>query len=69
LEITIDFVSFDKRTFIELNGGQHASKRSEDIKANMYFDENEFMVLRFWNHEVLENSDGVLEVIKRKVIP
>ena len=64
----LDFVSFEKRIVVELDGGQHAENRDKDIQRDRFFSENGFEVLRFWNNDVIENLDGVLEVIRQKCI-
>jgi very-short-patch-repair endonuclease len=61
----VDFVSFEKKILIELDGGQHAEKHAQDDKRDACLQANGFMVLRFWNNEVLENLEGVLEKIRR----
>jgi len=64
----VDFVSFEKRIVVELDGGQHAENRDKDIQRDRFFSENGFEVLRFWNNDVIENLDGVLEVIRQKCV-
>ncbi len=61
----VDFVSFETRLVIELDGGQHAVNRQKDIKRDRCLTRNGFRVLRFWNHDVLGNMDGVLETIRK----
>jgi very-short-patch-repair endonuclease len=60
----VDSVSFDKKIVIELDGGQHAENLDDDQKRDRCLRANGFKVLRFWNHEVFQNLEGVLEVIK-----
>ena len=60
----VDFVCFEKRVIIEVDGGQHASEIEKDAKRDAYLIRNGFKVLRFWNNEVLQNTDGVLDVIR-----
>ena len=67
-EFIVDFVCFEKKLIIELDGGQHAQAREEDRKRDNGFTEKGYTVLRFWNNEVLENLAGVLEVIRRKCL-
>ncbi len=62
-----DFVCFERKLIIELDGGQHAEQIEEDAKRTKWLGEQGFTVLRFWNHQVLEELDGVLEVIWRVV--
>jgi very-short-patch-repair endonuclease len=60
----VDFVSFDKKIIIELDGGQHSENISYDIQRDTFLRAGGFTVLRFWNNEVIENIEGVLEVIR-----
>ena len=60
----VDFVSFDKRIVIELDGGQHAGNIEYDEQRSACLRANGFVVLRFWNNDVIENIEGVLEVIR-----
>ena len=60
----VDFVSFEKRVVIEVDGGQHAEKKKEDSKRDLFLIGSGFRVLRFWNNEVLENMNGVMETIR-----
>src|SRR5579884_3049765 len=62
-----DFVCFEKRLILELDGGQHAERVEEDATRTGWFAEQGYTVLRFWNHQVLEELDGVMEAIWRVV--
>ena len=64
----VDFVSFDKKIVIELDGGQHAENVEDDQRRDRCLMANGFKVLRFWNHEVFQNLEGVLEVIRKHCI-
>ena len=61
----VDFVSFEKKIIIELDGGQHADQKAKDQTRDQRLEEDGFTVLRFWNNDVLENFDAVLEIIRR----
>jgi very-short-patch-repair endonuclease len=61
----VDFVCFEKRLIIELDGGQHAEQQIQDQERDSWFREQGFRTLRFWNNEVLGNIEGVLETILR----
>src|SRR5262245_14031426 len=54
-----DFVYFESRMVIEVDGGQHADS-AHDAKRDRWFEANRFRVLRFWNNDVLSNIEGVL---------
>jgi very-short-patch-repair endonuclease len=62
-----DFVSFERKLIIELDGGQHAEQTEEDATRTKWLTEQGFTVLRFWSHQVLEELDSVLEAIWRVV--
>jgi very-short-patch-repair endonuclease len=57
-----DFVCFDERLVIEVDGGQHADSL-QDRRRDRWFAANRFRVLRFWNNEVLSNLEGVMTVL------
>jgi very-short-patch-repair endonuclease len=60
-----DFVCFEKKLVIELDGGQHAVEQENDRVREGWFNKEGFRILRFWNTEVLHNFEGVVEVIRR----
>lgn len=60
-----DFLCFSGRLIIEVDGGQHAERAEADALRTRYFEEQGYRVIRFWNHDVLENVEGVAEVITR----
>lgn len=61
----VDFVSFEARLIIEVDGGQHADSLRDRLRDN-YFVKCGFHTLRFWNDDVVRNLDGVCrEVISR----
>jgi very-short-patch-repair endonuclease len=62
----VDFVSFEKRIVIELDGGQHKLNREIDNERDRFLSDNGFSVIRFWNNDVFENLEGVLAVIRKK---
>ncbi len=61
----VDFVCFENKLIIELDGGQHAANQTEDEKRDHFIKLNGFRILRFWNNEVFENLEGVLMVIRK----
>ena len=64
----VDFVSFEKRIVIELDGGQHKTNTRKDNERDRFLAENGFIVLRFWNNDVFDNLEGILEVIRKKCL-
>ena len=57
----VDFLSFEKKLIIELDGGQHADQVEYDKKRTAFLEQQGFTVIRFWNTEVLLETDSVLE--------
>ncbi len=56
----VDFVCLERRLIVEVDGGQHQEQQAYDIRRDGWLVEQGFQVLRFWNNEVLNNSEGVL---------
>lgn len=48
---------------IEVDGGQHISRHAYDAARTGWLNSQGFRVLRFWNSEVLEETDAVVEAI------
>ena len=63
----VDFVCLQKRLIIELDGGQHAQDANYDAARDAWLREQGFIVLRFWNNDVLKNMDGVMTKIRNKL--
>ena len=61
----LDFACEEKRLGIELDGGQHNDPASQgkDTTRTQTLENTGWRILRFWNHEVMENIEGVLQVI------
>ena len=61
----VDFVCLQARLVIELDGGQHNEDEAieRDAERTAWLEQEGFRVIRFWNHEVFENLDGVLDVV------
>jgi very-short-patch-repair endonuclease len=66
----VDFVAFEKRLVIEIDGGQHAEEdeKEKDGRRDEWLVSQGFRVLRFWNNEVLQNLEGVLETIRHNCL-
>jgi len=60
-----DFVCYDIRLIIELDGGQHADQRARDERRDAWLADQGFRILRFPDNYVLTNLEGALETIWR----
>ena len=58
----VDFVHFSTRLIVEADGGQH-NESASDAQRDTWLVSQGFRVLRFWNHEILNNTDAVLESV------
>jgi very-short-patch-repair endonuclease len=58
----VDLVCREQRLVIEVDGGQHGAS-SRDAIRDRWLRNHGYRVLRFWNNDVIANSDGVLEAI------
>ena len=61
----LDFVCFDRRLVIEVDGGQHGDEVQADHDAtrDKVLRREGFRVMRFWSGEVMANTDGVVDAI------
>ena len=58
-----DFCSHPARLVIEADGGQHAETTERDAARTRFIETQGYRTLRFWNHDILDNTDGVLAAI------
>lgn len=65
-EFIVDFISFDAKLVIEVDGSQHAGSEAGKVRDE-WFRSQGFKVLRFWDNEVLRNIEGVMETIRREI--
>ena len=63
----VDFCCPDAKLVIELDGGQHADQQAQDTRRTKNLETSGYLVLRFWNNDVLQNLDGVLEEISNTI--
>ena len=62
-EYIVDFVCIEKRLIIELDGSQHMNNQIYDTKRTDWLKRHGFKVLRFWNHDIFQQTPSVLDVI------
>jgi len=59
----VDFACISLKLVIELDGSQHMSNTEYDDKRTQFLTTQGYKVVRFWNNELLEQTDSVLEAI------
>ena len=59
----LDFLCIERKFVIELDGGQHQQRTEYDGRRTRWLRSQGYTVLRFWNNEVLEDIDAVLDSI------
>ena len=62
----VDFVHFGARMVIEADGGQHNGS-ADDAVRDAWLRCQGFTVLRFWNNDILQNTEAVLEAILKEL--
>ena len=57
----LDFYCHDLKLAVELDGGQHQERAAHDEARTLALDKLGIVVLRFWNNDVLQQTESVLE--------
>jgi very-short-patch-repair endonuclease len=60
----LDFVCMERKVVVEVDGGQHAGS-VRDADRDEFLRKGGFVVLRFWNHDVLRDAEAVANEIHR----
>ena len=60
-----DFAARSLKLGIELDGGQH--NESRDAERTRVIEAHGYRILRFWNNELTDNIDGVLQTIVQEI--
>jgi adenine-specific DNA-methyltransferase len=53
----------EHKVIVELDGSPHLVQATPDAERTTYLAAHGYRVLRFWNHDVLNDTDAVLERI------
>ncbi|MFT3742171.1 MAG: DUF559 domain-containing protein [Gammaproteobacteria bacterium] len=64
----VDFVCLKRKLIIELDGSQHLEQVVYDIERSKKLEKEGFRVLRFWDNDMLKNSEKVLDVIYHELM-
>jgi very-short-patch-repair endonuclease len=60
----VDFVCLEQRLIIELDGSQHSEQQHYGQDRDAWLRSQCYTVLRFWNNDVIQQLEGVLEQIR-----
>jgi len=58
-----DFLCKQAWLIIEADGGQHGDREAYDRKRTRYLETKGYVVLRFWNHQIFDDTDAVIDTI------
>ena len=58
----VDFICLEAGLVVELDGGQHASSAADAVRTRT-LQQQGYRVVRFWNNEVMTQTDAVLAAI------
>ena len=61
-DFILDFVCLDAKLVIEVDGGQHNGS-TQDVVRDQVLENAGFRVMRFWNNQVLNELESVVESI------
>lgn len=59
----VDFACLDKKLIVEIDGGQH-NEDTVDKERDSWLTRDGYLILRFWNNDVFQNTNGVMETIR-----
>ena len=62
----VDFACRSAKLVVELDGGQHATSETDAARTAL-IEAHGYHLIRFWNHDVLSNIEGVLETIRSEL--
>lgn len=62
-----DFCCFPKKLIIELDGSSHRNRKFYDAKRTEYLGKLGYRVIRFWNGDVTNNIEVVLDEIRKNL--
>jgi len=59
----VDFICLEPKLIVELDGGQHGQQIEYDAERSRYSNGLGFKVLRYWNNDVLTETESALESV------
>ena len=65
----VDFVSIKRKLIIELDGSQHLEQEEYDTERTKFLQSMGYTVIRFWNHQIMNEMDNVIKAIEFALHP
>ena len=62
MDYVLDFVCLEMQLIVEVDGGQHQDCEQDQIRDRQLHEAG-FRVMRFWNNQVLQETEVVVEAI------
>ncbi len=59
----VDFFCFERKLVVAVDGGQHQLRAAADRERTQWLEGRGYRVIRFWNNQVLGETEAVLETI------
>jgi very-short-patch-repair endonuclease len=59
----VDFCASRQKLVVEVDGSQHQDQEEYDRERTLFLESRGCQVIRFWNHEVLADTDAVVLAI------
>jgi very-short-patch-repair endonuclease len=59
----VDFCSPKHKLIIELDGSQHLDQAEYDTERTAFLQAKSYRILRFWNDQVMNDINGVIQAI------
>jgi very-short-patch-repair endonuclease len=65
-----DFACEAAKLIVELDGDTHGdvAQRAHDSRRTVFLQSQDWQVIRFWNSDLLDNIDGVLDAIQLTLV-
>jgi len=64
----VDFICRARGLVIEVDGSQHGQQEDYDEGRTQFLETQGYRVLRYWNNEVLQRGEAVLESIVQALL-
>jgi very-short-patch-repair endonuclease len=65
----LDFAEHSAKLVVELDGEQHGTEeaRAHDARRDAFLASHDYVTMRFWNHEVYEDVERIVEIVVREL--